>query len=170
MQLADYSHLKAPPGEKLTIPLNGVNYHAVVDPPADVVLSAAQHDAGSDGLADLPTGVSLEQLASDDPVIAAKLQRTEASGLVRIMRFFEDVLEPDSYDRWKTNMRRPDKGLTPAKRQQHAERMITFPQLLAVFKDLVGHYSGRPTAPSSPSQNGDDGTGGTSTETAPDAG
>lgn len=169
MQLTDFSSLKAPPDATVTIPLNGVNYHAIADIAADVVLSAASVEAADD-VVTLPEGVSLDQLADTDPATAARLERAGASNLVRLTRFMEQVMEPDSWATWCANMKMPDKGLTPAARKKHLERMITLRQLLAVFRALLAHYSGRPTEPSSSSPNGDGGTGGTSTETAPSEG
>lgn len=166
MELTDYSALRAAPGTRIRIPLNGVHYFAEADVPADLILDAVLDDAAS-AVRDLPEGMSMEELAEANPGLAGKLSAAGSSSFTKALAFMREVLEPDSWEQWEANMRRPEKGLTPKKRQEHQARYITVAQLLAVFKDLVRHYCGRPTGPSSSSQNGDGGTGGTSTGGAP---
>jgi len=165
VQLEDYSNLRAPVDEKVTIPLNGVNYHAAADVAADVALGSTV--ASSTDMPEIPEGMTMEQLAESNPGAAARLSKAGGSSLMKALDFIETVMEPDSWEQWQANMKRPEKGLTPAKRKAHLERMITLPQMLAVFKALLKHYTGRPTTPSAPSQNGVGGTGGTSTDGAP---
>lgn len=173
VQLTDFSSLRKPADEKVTIPLNGVNYHAVAEIAADVMLAAAAASIDVEGLADVPAGTTmdnLDKLADSNPVLAAKLGQAGMSMVERAQRFMIAVLEPDSLQQWLTNIKPPEPGLTPAKRKTHLARMITLPQMLAVFKALLAHYGGRPTQPSDSSQNGAGGTGGNSTETVPAAG
>lgn len=169
VQLTDYSSMRSPAGEQVTIPLNGVNYHAVPEVASDVMLAAASASVDVD-VADIPAGTTmdnLDELAETNPAVAAKLGKAGLSMVERAQRFMIEVLEPDSLQRWLANCKAPERGLTPAKRKAHLARMITLPQMLAVFKALLAHYAGRPTSPSDSSQNGAGGTGGNSTETVP---
>lgn len=170
VQLTDFSSLRAPADEKVTIPLNGVNYHAVAEIAADVMLGASSASVDIEDLGDVPAGTTMDDIdnmTETNPAMAAKLGKAGMSMVERAQRFMHEVLEPDSYAQWVANSKAPAKGLTPAKRKAHLARMITLPQMLAVFKALISHYAGRPTPPSDSSQNGAGGTGGNSTETVP---
>jgi len=167
-ELQDFTGMKRT--EKVVIPLNGVRYHGLAEVAGETFLDLVPQSGGAEAVAELPEGVTMDDLANLDPATAAKLDRSGAAQMVKMVQFLEEVLEPASWTDWQANMRRPAKGLTPAKRQQHLDRMITIPQMAAVFRALVSHYAGRPTGPSSSSSNGDGGTGGTSTAGAPAAG
>lgn len=166
VQLQDYSNLRQA-AEPVVVPLNGVRYHFLPEAPADVILSAGSVEV--DGL-NLPDGMTMEQvekLAETDANLGQQIESRAAQNLRRVVKFLIDTMEPDSWETWSTYMKAPPKGLTPGKRKQHVERMIVFPQLHAVFKAVLVHYTGHPTGPSSTSQNGDGGTGGTSMDGAP---
>lgn len=166
VQLTDYSNLRAPTAEKVTIPLNGVNYHALAEVPGGLILDASASKE-TDDLPDLPPGTTMEDLQEGDTATAVKYGKAGAKSLVRARDFMEAVLEPDSWEQWQTYLAKPTKGMTPAQRKKYLAHMITLPQMLAVFRALLAHYAGRPTKASSSSQNGADATGGTSTDGAP---
>lgn len=165
MKLTDHSHVKRT--EKVTVPLNGVNYHCVPDVPADLIMGMAPTDAED---VKLPEGVTMDDVASMEGEVRDRLRRAGADNIARMRDFLRDVMEPDSWETWQTNLRRLADGATPAQRRKHQQAAITMPQMTLVFRDLVKYYAGRPTEPSSPSSSGADGTpssGGNSTEPAP---
>ena len=166
MKLTDHSHEKRT--EKVTVPLNGVNYHCVPDIPADVITGMAP--TTDDDAADLPEGVSLDDVAKMEPEVRARLNRAGAGNIARMRDFLHTVMEPDSWATWTKNLAALPEGATPAQRRTHAQQSITMKQMTLVFRDLVGYYAGRPTEASSPSSSGDDATpssGGNLTELAP---
>lgn len=164
VQLEDYSGLRAQ--EKVQVPLNGVRYHCVAEVAADLILGLGS-STDIDAMPELPAGVTLDDLATGDPATAMKLERAGSHRLLQMMDFLRDVMEPESHEQWLANMKMPAKGITPAQRAKHLGRMISLPQMTAVFGALMRHYSGRPTKPSPSSPNGDGGTGTDSTETSP---
>lgn len=188
MELRDYSDLRAPAGGRVRIPLNGEVYYANPDPPAETTLAASGKIP--DGLADALSGINVKDpdamkaLEESNPVLLMRLAQAGQSSTERAIKFLQDVLEPESARRWAANMRPrpatppPPEGVDPEKWEQtwqptageqeaHNRRLITLRQCVAVYQELIGHYSGRPTAPPSSSENGHGGTGGTSTAGVP---
>ena len=165
MELQDFTGLRRT--EKVVVPLNGVRYHCVPELAGQTFMDLAPSTGADEAPPELPEGVTLDEVADMDPAIAAKLDSAGVRRLRQMFDLLEEAMEPDSWATWQANMRRPEKGLTPAKRKQHLDRLITIPQMAAVFRALVTHYAGRPTTPSSSLSNGDGGTGGSSTAAAP---
>jgi len=163
VQLQDFSGLRRQ--EKVTFHLNGVNYHCAPELPGGVILDMATI---REELAEaLPDGVdSLQGVDPADQEAGAKLVTVGGSAFARMDQFIRTVMEPDSYQKWQLYLRPPAKGLSPSKRREHEQRTINVAQMTAVFNALLGHYTGRPTKPSSTSSNGDGGTGGSSTADA----
>jgi len=100
------------------------------------------------------TSANLEELSPEDagrrlPKVMAQVSKT--------LGFLDTVLLPDSAQRF-------------AARMNSATEPITLDQAFKVWTWLVEQYSGRPTQPSSPSANGHDGTGTSSTAGALAAG
>jgi DNA-binding NarL/FixJ family response regulator len=170
MQLNDYSDMKK--GGVITIPLNGETYEAYADPPADVSLESigAMNAADLQALAKVieqqKAGETVALDIENDPQFAAAAMRAGSAGLThthRAVMFFQHVLTPESAERWAANMRPPDPEASKAEQKKHIARQITLQQVMAVHRELVAVYGGRPTTPPSSSQNGHGGTGGTST-------
>lgn len=87
-------------------------------------------------------GLTPEQATSKLPKVMEQVSKT--------LGFLDTVLLPDSAQRF-------------AARMNSAVEPITLDQAFKVWTWLVEQYSGRPTQPSSPSANGHDGTGTSST-------
>lgn len=185
MQLRDYSDLKDLKAEAVEIPLNGVTYRAVPEPPAETVLAATGAGGGTVALMEAlaASGVderdpaAMQELAKSNPVLAMRIATAGLTQTERSMKFLSQVLEPDSAQRWLENMRAkppcPPKEdpetwqPSPRLLADHRRRQITLRQAMAVYQELVQHYSQRPTEPPVSSRNGDGGTGETSTAGAP---
>ena len=157
MQIEDFSSLKEV-SDDIEVPLNGVVYYAIPNPPADVVVAAAS--GGTD--AQISAAVKAMAQGEDRLTPAEQADATVASrsSLQRAMHFLDQVLRPDSAALWAENMRQAydDDG-----KPVDNPAAITLTQCVAVFRALLGVYSGRPTTPPSPSQNGRGGSGGRST-------
>jgi hypothetical protein len=189
MRLADHSALRPAPGQdNVEIPLNGVVYYARPEVPVETVLTAVGAAAPLEqltqqleaaGVSDVTDQEALERLGRDNPLLAMKIGTMGMSRVDRAIAFLQEALTPESRERWAVNMRQlapPPDIATPemleAHRRaaaEHEKRMITTPQLLAVYQDLLAYYNARPTGPSSSSPNGDGGSIGTSTATPPPA-
>ena len=162
LSFPDFSNLREErAGKPIKIPLNGQTYHAIPDPPADLVLDAI-------------TGVEVDpELAARfeaDPESLTQAERISVAakgreGRRRQMAFLDEVLDDDSAERWAYYMAPlpAEPKPTPQKRREHEKHRITFPQAQAVYQALIKIYSaGRPTeAPSS--SNGHGATGSSST-------
>jgi hypothetical protein len=165
--LKDYSALKRT--ENVEIPLNGEVYYAHGDPPANVPLGslgalepedleamAAAAQAVADGNGEMPA----------DPALLAAVAKASGAGMTqtrRALQMLQQVLLPESLQRWELYMRSADPQWTDEQKAHHAARHITLAQVMAVHQDLVAYYGQRPTTPSQSSPNGLGGTGGTST-------
>lgn len=193
--LTDHSGMRT--GEdRLRIPLNGQEYWAMAEPPAELILSAmGQVGGGEDLAAELAkltsgSGVgteTLEQLAQTNPVLMMKVASAGMTQTERSIAFLQAVLLPESARRWAYFMKAPPletacdaddprrvPGIEPPVRPttddeqaEHRRYMITLRQCMAVYQDLIRAYGGRPTVPPSSSESGHGGTGGTSTAGAP---
>jgi hypothetical protein len=160
----DYSAMRSErEGKPIVIPLNGQRYHAIPDPPADLVLEAI-------------TGVDI------DPALAARFETEPESvgtadrikvasagreGRRRMVAFLDAVLEPDSAARWAFYLGRLPDDATPQQRADHAKHRITMPQVQAVYQQLQRIYSGGTPTEAPSSSNGHGATGSTSTAGAP---
>src|SRR5262252_9308375 len=139
MQLEDFSSLK--PTEDIEIPLNGQTYYADPAPATELVL-----DAITGGMTDADIDVALraEQGAPMDQAEMSKAARLGMNSTRGVLTFLQDVLRPESAERWAANMKA--KGTPEA---------ISLAQCVAVYRALIQEYSGsRPTTPSASSQNG----------------
>jgi hypothetical protein len=170
-EIEDFSELRAPASARVKVPLNGEVYWATPEPEADVVLmgmgtitpeiaeaQAAAQEAQAAGRA--------EEWMKENPRLAVLLQSASATTTERAVQFLQDVLEPESAQRFADAMRPLPNGSehTKAERDAHERRRITLPQMMAVYRALIGSYAGgRPTSPPSSSRNGRGGTGRTST-------
>lgn len=161
--LNDYSGLKRT--ERVEIPLNGEVYYAEPDPPAGTTL-ASLGAFTPDEITAMATAMKARADDTTEDVDVAVMLQASAAGMNntrRAVKFMDDVLEPESASRWASNMMPAKDDWTAAQKKKHAAKHITLAQVMAVYGDLVAHYSNRPTTPSSSSQNGRGGTGGTST-------
>jgi hypothetical protein len=183
MRLADHSALRPQQGQdNVEVPLNGVIYYARPEVPVETVLTAVGSAAPMEqltakleaaGITDITDTAALERLQKDNPLLAMQIGTMGMSRVDRAIAFLQEALTPESLERWTVNMRQlapPPEIATPemleAHRQasaEHERRMITTPQLLAVYQDLLAYYNARPTEPSSSSPNADGGSTGTST-------
>jgi len=185
MRLADHSALRPEPGqENIEIPLNGEVYYARPEVPVETVLTAvgaaapleqltAQLEAA--GVTDVTDAKALERLQKQNPLLAMKVGTMGMSRIDRAIAFMQEALTAESLERWTVNMRQldpPPEIATPdmleAHRQasaDHERRMITVPQMLAVYQDLLAYYNARPTDASSSSPNGAGASTGTSMAT-----
>ncbi len=164
----DFSHLRdARAGAAITIPLNGQKYHAMPDPPADLVLDLVAGEIGVDPeLATRWEAGGPEALTQAEAIGIAQVSRNQR---VKQVRFLEQVLDAESLERWKTYMSPLKEGATTAERNRWNKHRITLEQALSVVKHLLRVYSeGRPTEAVS-SSNGHGDTGLTSTAGAPNA-
>ncbi len=162
VEFPDFSELRAArQGDRIKIPLNGQNYYADPEPPADLVLEAVGAQPLSqevaDALAAEPDGSTL---TADQRRL---VQDTGHSATQRMMQFMQVVLEPESAERWATYMRPVPITATAKERQDHDKRRVTLAQVKAVYQQLLAVYSGgRPTeAPSSSNGHGATGTSST---------
>jgi hypothetical protein len=182
MRLTDHSQLRPEPGQaNVEVPLNGEMYYARPEVPVETVLTAvgsaapmeqltAQLDAA--GITDIKDEEALKRLQDNNPLLAMRIGTMGMGRVDRAIAFMQEALLPESLQLWAANMRPLPpvaEGATPemitAHRwaaEEHAKKMITVPQLLAVYQDLLAYYNARPTEPSSSSQAGGDGTTGTS--------
>ena len=163
----DFTHLReARAGKAIAIPLNGTTYHAIPDPPADLVLEAVAGESAVDPDMARRWEADPTSLTNAEAIAVAAAGRQERR---KRMRFLDAVLEPDSAERWARNMAPlpDDPKPTPAQRKKWQAEHITFEQAQAVYQHLLSMYSGgRPTeAPSS--SNGHGASGATSTAGAP---
>ncbi len=176
MQLTDHSGLRrhGPEADKpIEIPLNGQVYFAVPEVPVHSIMTAIGQSQkmediadqlASSGVTDLTDEDALQRLTEQNPALALKLGVAGTSRAERAVKFMQDCLLPESLARWVHFMWPANPEWPEADREAHAKSRIILPQLLAVFNDLVAHYSGgRPTEPSLPSSPGHGGTGGSST-------
>jgi hypothetical protein len=163
----DFSDLRdARAGQPIVIPLNGQTYHAIADPPADLVLAAT-------GLQELPVELMAKHDADPDSLTPAEriaMMSASGSSTRRMMAFFDQVLEPDSAERWAAAMKGPQQGMTPAKRRDAAKAKITLEQVKAVYQHLIRVYSGGTPTEAPSSSNGHGANGPTSTAGAPSEG
>ena len=157
MQLEDFSNLK-PVGD-IEIPLNGLVYYADPNPPSETVLAATgAHLADSDVDA-IQQVMSQGEQGVTQQVLGIAVKASHAATL-RALQFLQDVLRPESAERWAANMKVQRDAAGTVVENPAA---ITLAQCMAVYRALVKVYAeGRPTEPSSPSPNGHDGTGTTS--------
>lgn len=161
MQLEDFSSLK-PTGD-IEVPLNGAVYYAVPDPPSEVVLSASGAHIPEGEMEAIASVIETGEDGATPQVLGLAVKASHAATR-RALQFLQDVLRPESAQRWADNMRvqRDEAGQVV----DNPER-ITLAQCMAVYRALVQVYAGRPTEPPSPSQNGHGGTGTTSTAGLP---
>lgn len=162
----DFSNLRDERGGKpIKIPLNGQTYHAIPDPPADLVLEAITGVEVDPELA-ARFEADPESLTQSERILVAAKGR---EGRRRQVAFLDQVLDADSAERWAFYMAPlpDDPKPTAQKRRDHEKHRITLPQAQAVYQTLIRIYSaGRPTeAPSS--SNGHGATGTSSTAGAP---
>lgn len=106
-----------------------------------------------DGLDDLvgQSPSSVQAMSTEEQSRAASAASKQT---VRALQFMDTVLLPDSSARF-------------AERMRSVEEPITLEQAFQIWRWLLSQYGARPTEPSSPSQNGHDGTGTSSTAGAP---
>lgn len=162
VELQDFTSAKRT--ERVKVPLNGVNYWGVPELAADYVVELMNATGGGRKALELPPGFTMDDLADLTPEKQAELAEVGGGMLAAMVGFFVEALEPDSWETFRENMKRPPKkGITPAERRKRDQRLITWPQFQLVFKAMLTHYMGRPTTPSDSSSNGSGGTGGTST-------
>lgn len=114
---------------------------------------------GADVLRDVLDMTDATALQSVDLEGATLEQRRAAasaasSQTAKTMAFLDQVLEEES-------------ALRFAERMRSTTEPITIEQAFRVWQWLIGEYGSRPTQPSSPSANGHDGTGTSSTAGAP---
>lgn len=164
MELTDFSALKDErSGTPIRIPLNGVVYMADPNPAADVILEAI----GAKAEDEVDVTLAAKMIAEGEDGLStgekAKLNASGMSATRRMLRFLDNVLEPQSLEKWLANMRPADPEWDARKRNAHEKVRITMPQLKAVFQALLAAYSGGPTAAPSSSSNGHGAAGPTST-------
>ncbi len=184
MQLTDHSGLRRhgpQAAQPVEIPLNGQVYYAKPEMPVASIMAAIGSPQKMEDIADELTAAGvdmadqagLERLTTENPMLAMRLGVVGLSRAERAVLFMQECLEPESLARWAHFMQPAKPEWSEAVQREHEVGMISLPQLLAVFQDLVGMYNGgRPTEPSSPNTDGHDGTGGSSmapvpTEVAP---
>lgn len=182
MRLADHSALRPPGAEPVEIPLNGVTYWARPEVPVESILVAIGSSTPMDaitaqleaaGVTDLQDTKALERLTKTNPMLVMKVSSMGLGRIDRALIFMQQALEPESLQRWVSNSRPlpvPSQDASPeeveayeAAAEAHKRTMISTPQLLAVFQDLIAYYNARPTEASSSSPAGADATIGTST-------
>lgn len=115
----------------------------------NVLMPAISLD-GLDGLVGRDQA-SLQALSPEEQARAATAVNSQT---VRALQFMDVVLLPDSAVRF-------------AERMRSVEEPITLEQAFQIWRWLLSQYGARPTEPSSPSENGHDGTGPSSTAGAP---
>lgn len=175
VQLRDYSDLRRG-GEDVEVPLNGVIYMAMAEPPADALLDSVGQVSDAQALATALDGVditdekSLRAAVGADPILAVRLGVNGMSQTERAIRFVQTVLLPGHVERFARNMAPPDPEWDAETRAAYDREKIILPQVLGVYKSLQEHYSGHPTEASSSSPDGDGATGPTSTAGAQAAG
>lgn len=94
---------------------------------------------------------ALQALPAEQQALAATAVNRQT---LAALQFMDLVLLPDSAQRF-------------AERMRSVTEPITLAQAFEVWRWLLGQYGARPTMPSSPSGNGHDGTGQSSTAGAP---
>lgn len=96
-------------------------------------------------------GIDIEHATPED---RRRVASAASSQTGKTMAFLDNVLEEESARRF-------------AERMRSTTEPITIEQAFQVWQWLIGEYGSRPTQPSSPSVNGHDGTGTSSTAGAP---
>lgn len=120
-----------------------------------------------EAFAAIPAGMFMEHSRIEIPLEIDREERDPAKIMAaaaamnkfnqRYFRFLDEVLLPESAERF-------------ARRLMDRNNPITMQQAGKVYRMLMGKYTGRPTQPPSPSQNGDGGTGDGSTVSVPTGG
>lgn len=160
MELEDFSDLRDLRDGPIRIPLNGVVYMADPHPPADVPL-AATTGADVHAMELMARATEGETLTGAEQARAATVGQ---SSLTKAVVFLQDVLEPESLERWRFHMAKAPADASTKVRNEHAKHRITLRQVVAVYRALIAAYSGgRPTTPASSSGNGHGDAGTTST-------
>lgn len=169
--IPDFSSLRETE-DTIPIPLNGATYYAVAHPPAEAVMRATASPIDDETAQQLQAaGVTdetgLQKLGETNMVLAIRMAAASGSNMERAIRFIQEVLVPESRSAFAAAMRPLPDGASPEQAAMHQKVAITMPQILAVFRALIGHYTGRPTAPPPDSVRSDGGTGQTSTVSVP---
>lgn len=169
--IPDFSHLRETE-DTIPIPLNGATYYAVAHPPAQAVMAATAAPIDEATAEELRrSGVTdqagLQQLAERDMVLALRMSAMSSSNMERAIKFLQDVLVPESRAPFAAAMAPLPDGASPEQAEHHQRVAITMPQVLAVYRSLIQHYTGRPTEPSPDSAQPDGGTGQSSTANVP---
>jgi hypothetical protein len=165
VELKDFSDLRT--DEEVVIPLNGIKYRALANPPAQLIVEATTAASS----AELALVVrAMQEDASLSAEERAQVQSVSRESTAKALKFLDRVLEPESAARWAHYMRPlptveegADRDPTQAEVEDHQEHAITLRQCVAVYQQLVVHYAGRPTEAPSPSKSGRGASGGRST-------